>query len=84
MTKEIIHKLASVSNIEVPAKDPELEKLYTILCGTFNSFDNDGSGQLVYSEYEDERRFLGRSANSRKQILIFFNGQQFNVIRCSR
>ena len=44
VTKDIIKKLATVANREVPQKDADGEQLYNTLKDTFNAFDADGSG----------------------------------------
>merc|ERR1712079_225687 len=61
LTKDIISKLAGISNLEIPAKDPKDEKLYQTLTDTFNAFDKDGSGEMGYPEYVEAWKFLGRA-----------------------
>ena len=60
MTKSIIGKLSLLSSIEIPKKDPELEKTYNTLKDAFNAFDKDGSAQLGFEEYAECWKFLGR------------------------
>eukprot|EP00494_Astrolonche_serrata_P032819 UN33088 len=60
MTKSIIEKLAAISTVKVPTKDPEQEKMYKTLRDTFDAFDKDGSAQLGFPEYCEAWRFLQR------------------------
>eukprot|EP00492_Amphilonche_elongata_P002514 TRINITY_DN276_c0_g2_i1.p1 TRINITY_DN276_c0_g2~~TRINITY_DN276_c0_g2_i1.p1 ORF type:complete len:300 (-),score=75.41 TRINITY_DN276_c0_g2_i1:224-1123(-) len=60
VTKDIIKKLATVSNRDVPQKDPEGEQLYNTLKDTFNAFDSDGSAELGFPEYKEAWKFLNR------------------------
>ena len=64
-TKEIIVKLISLSNCDVPECDPEKEKLCNTLKDTFNAFDNDGSAQLSFDEYADSWNFLNRPGKNK-------------------
>ena len=59
-TKDIIKKLATVANRDVPQKDPEGEQLYNTLKDTFNAFDGDGSAELGFPEYKEAWKFLNR------------------------
>jgi Ca2+-binding EF-hand superfamily protein len=60
LSKELIEKLSTISNVEVPQKDPEKQKMYNTLRDTFDAFDKDGSAQLGYEEYRDAWKFLNR------------------------
>lgn len=60
LTKSIIGKLSQLSQVEVPKKDPEQEKMYNTLRDTFDAFDKDGSAQLGFEEYQEAWRFLNR------------------------
>jgi len=44
--------------LEEPIPDEEGRKLYDTMRQTFDAFDNDGSGQLGYSEFKEAWRFL--------------------------
>merc|ERR1712038_1054370 len=59
-TKEIIQKLAVMSSVDVPTRDPQKERMYNTLRDTFNAFDSDGSGELGYPEYVEAWKFLNR------------------------
>merc|ERR1712178_436472 len=60
LTKEIISKLATISKVEVPKKNPQDERVYNTLVDTFNAFDKDGSGELGFPEYTEAWKFLNR------------------------
>merc|ERR1712007_5837 len=65
MSKEIIHKLAEMSDMEIPQKDPVMEQQYQTLKDTFDAFDKDGSAELGYEEYVEAWRFLNRPGTDR-------------------
>merc|ERR1712012_222225 len=71
VTKDIIKKLATVSNREVPQKDPDGEQLYNTLKDTFNAFDADGSAELGYAEYQEAWKFLNRPGGEAEMKAAF-------------
>merc|ERR1712096_47656 len=68
----IIDKLSGISNVKVPEKDPEQQKVYTTLHDTFHAFDKDGSAELGYEEYVEAWKFLDRPGTD-KDIQDAFN-----------
>jgi Ca2+-binding EF-hand superfamily protein len=59
-TKDIISKLANVSEKPIPQRDIQGEKQYKTLRDTFDAFDKDGSAELGYNEFVESWRFLNR------------------------
>ena len=84
-TKEIISKLNSMSDKEIPTRDPEKEKSYNTLKDTFNGFDADGSAQLGFPEYQETWKFLGRPGdyNAIKQTFDSVDVDQGGTVKCS-
>ena len=75
LTKDIVQKLSGLSNIDIPKKDGELERIYNTLRDTFNAFYADGSAELGYAEYVEARTFLQRPGSEKeiKQTFDFIN-----------
>ena len=63
ISKEIIHKLSAMSDMNIPGKDAKLEAQFQTLRDTFDAFDKDGSAELGYDEYREAWKFLGRGAD---------------------
>merc|ERR1719204_1459240 len=57
---KIIERLQTISDVTVPPKDAEQERVYNTLKDTFNAFDKDGSAQLGFPEYVESWKFLDR------------------------
>eukprot|EP00492_Amphilonche_elongata_P002204 TRINITY_DN2480_c0_g1_i1.p1 TRINITY_DN2480_c0_g1~~TRINITY_DN2480_c0_g1_i1.p1 ORF type:complete len:181 (+),score=44.24 TRINITY_DN2480_c0_g1_i1:121-663(+) len=73
VTKDIIGKLANVSEKPVPTRDIQGEKQYKTLRDTFDAFDKDGSAELGYSEFLESWRFLNRPGTE-AEIKAAFDG----------
>merc|ERR1712223_1748895 len=56
-----------------PIPDPDGRKLYQTMIDTFNAFDNDGSGQLNFSEFKEAWRFLQKPGDDRRIKSAFDN-----------
>ena len=72
MTAELCQQLRDIAGEE--KKDDEGAQMYKTLKDTFNAFDNDGSAELGFPEYQEAWRFLGLQGNDadiKKAVSLF-------------
>merc|ERR1719499_2221872 len=67
----LVDKICGLLNEPIP--DPDGRKYYATMMDTFNAFDNDGSGQLNFSEFKEAWRFLQKPGDDRRIKNAFDN-----------
>merc|ERR1719367_2538277 len=67
----LVDKICGLLNEPMP--DADGRKLYQTMMDTFNAFDNDGSGQLNFSEFKEAWRFLQKPGDDRRIKNAFDN-----------